>query len=133
MFRTLWLLPLLALSLLGSDVSGRWSGSIEVNDPSSGERINTPVKAEFSQSAASLSGKIGRREDEECEPIRNGKVEGDTLIFEVRAPEMSGIFKFQLTLVAGNRIEGEMKGAIDTGPIAGTVKLAREAPGQAAN
>lgn len=133
MIRALWLLPFLVLTLFGADITGRWSGSIEVNDPSSGEKINTPVKAEFSQSAASVSGRIGRKEDEESEPIRNGKLEGTMLVFEVRAFEMSGTFKFRLALVDGNRIEGEMKGAIDTGPIAGTVRLTRQAPEQASN
>jgi len=122
----LLLLPLLAFTLSGADVSGRWSGVIVVEDTSSGERINTPVKAEFNQSTSSVSGKIGRKEDEQSEPIRNGKVEGDTFVFEVRAPELTGAFKFHLVLVADNRIEGDMKGAIDTGPIAGKVKLTRE-------
>src|SRR5215813_9487793 len=121
----LWLLPCLSCALWESDVSGKWSGVIEVDDTSSGTKINTPVKAEFNQQTSAVSGKIGRKEDEEAEPIRNGKVQGNTVIFEVRSPETSGAMKFSLTLVSDNKIEGDMKGAIDSGPITGKVKLTR--------
>jgi len=124
--RMLWLVPCMALSMWGADVSGKWSGIIEVNDGSSGDIINTPVKAEFDQKAAQVSGKIGRKEDEECEPIRNARLEGNTLVFEVRSPEIAAAFKFNLALVGSNRIEGDMRGAIDSGPITGKVKLTRE-------
>jgi len=123
--KKLWLLPCLAVTLWGVDVSGRWSGVIEVDDTSSGTKINTPVKAEFDQKTTPISGKIGRKEDDEAEPIRNGKLEGKTLIFEVRSPETSGAMKFNLVLVSDNRIEGDMKGSVDTGPITGKVKLTR--------
>jgi len=124
--RMLGLVACLAASMWGADVSGKWSGIIEVNDTSSGDTINTPVKAEFDQKSAQISGKIGRKEDEECEPIRNAKLEGNTLVFEVRSPEIPSAFKFNLELVGADRIEGNMRGAIDSGPITGKVKLTRE-------
>jgi hypothetical protein len=121
------LLPCLTVALWGADVSGKWSGVIEVDDTSSGTKINTSVKAEFTQQTTAVSGKIGRKEDEEAEPIRNGKVQGNTVVFEVRSAETSGAMKFSLVVVGDNRIEGDMKGAVDTGPITGKVKLTREA------
>ncbi len=130
MRRMLWLVPCFALSMWGADLSGKWSGIIEVNDGSSGDIINTPVKAEFDQTATHISGKIGRKEDEQCEPIRNARLEGNTLVFEVRTAEIPTAFKFSLELVGSDRIEGRMKGAIDTGPITGKVKLTREAAKQ---
>jgi hypothetical protein len=124
--RKLWLLPCVALSLWAADVTGKWSGAIEVDDTSSGSIINTPVKAEFNQQAAEISGKIGRKEDEQCEPIRNARLEGNVFMFEVRTPEIPGTFKFNLQLVSPDRIEGQMKGAIDSSDITGKVLLTRE-------
>ena len=122
--RILWLLPLLATTLLASDISGKWTGNIEVSDTASGTTINTPVRAEFQQKDSAVSGSIGRREDETTERIRNGKVEGGKLVFEVVSAESNGTIHFTLT-VDGNRMEGEMKGAVDTGPISGKVHLTK--------
>jgi len=124
MKKWLWLTPCLALVLNAADISGKWVGNIDVSDPSSGTSINTPVRAEFSQQANTVSGTIGRREDDQKEAIRNGKVEGKTVSFEVSAPEVMSAMKFVLTL-KDNRLEGEMKGALDTGEIAGKVLLTR--------
>ncbi|HWC01016.1 MAG TPA: hypothetical protein VG672_30120 [Bryobacteraceae bacterium] len=119
-----------AMVLTAADISGRWVGTIEVADDSSGTTINTPVRAEFEQKASQLAGKIGRKEDEQSESIRNGKIEGKKILFEVNSPETSGAMKFELT-VEGDRIEGEMKGSVDSGPIVGKVHLVR-APAQTA-
>jgi hypothetical protein len=124
--RKLWLVSCLALSLYGKDISGKWSGVIEVDDTSSGTTVKTPVKAQFDQKTGAISGKIGRKEDEESEPIYNAKLDGNTLMFEVRSAETSGAVKFNLVLVTDTLIQGDMKGAIGTGPIAGKVKLTRE-------
>ena len=88
--KKLWLLPVFTLALWGADINGKWTGNIEVADPSSGDKINTPVKAQFDQNSAGISGKIGRTEDEEQEPIRNAKLDGKNLVFEVTAPETTG-------------------------------------------
>ncbi len=121
--RALWLLPVLVIGLWGADITGKWSGTIEVSDPSSGTVINTPVKAEFAQAANAVSGKIGRTEEERTEPIQNARIEGDSLVFEVRSAETTGAVKFNLKVVSDSRLEGEMKGAIEDGPISGKVKL----------
>jgi hypothetical protein len=125
----LWLFVCLPLLLLGvNDVSGKWSGSIEVLDNGGGSSISTPVRAEFLQKANLVSGKIGRREDEQAETIRNGKVEGTKISFEVSSVETTSAMKFNLTL-EGDHLEGEMKGTVDSGEIVGKVRLTREAPG----
>jgi len=121
----LWLLPVLTLALYGGDISGKWTGSIEVSDPSSGSTINTPVKAEFSQNAGAITGKIGRSEEDQSEPIRNARLEGKNLMFEVRSPETTGLVKFNLVVVSKDRIEGEMTGAVDIGNISGKVLLTK--------
>jgi hypothetical protein len=122
------LLVCLPLLLGAGDISGKWSGSIEVADNAGGSSITTPVRAEFLQKANLVSGKIGRREDEQAEPIRNGKVEGSKISFEVSSVETTSAMRFNLVL-DGNHLEGEMKGTVDSGEIVGKVRLTREAPG----
>jgi hypothetical protein len=128
----IWLFLSLPLLLAAGDVSGKWSGSIEVADNAGGSSITTPVKAEFQQKANLVSGKIGRREDEQAEPIRNGKVEGTKVSFEVSSVETTSAMKFSLVL-QGDHLEGEMKGTVDSGEIVGKVRLTREAGGHGGN
>jgi hypothetical protein len=118
----------LPLLLVAGDISGKWSGSIEVADNAGGGSITTPVRAEFQQKANLVSGKIGRREDEQAETIRNGKIEGSKISFEVSSVETTSAMRFSLVL-EGDRLEGEMKGTVDSGEIVGKVRLTREAPG----
>jgi len=122
MKKILWLLPWVALALSGSDLTGKWSGTIEMAD----EGTTTPVSVELIQKAAVVSGKIGRTGGGEDETIRNGKVDGKKVSFEVNSAH--GLMKFALTLEE-ERLEGEMKGTTDDGEIVGKVKLAREKAG----
>lgn len=109
----------------GADVSGTWTGTIAVDDAGSGTTITTQVHVEIQQQGSGLSGKIGRVEDTEAVPIKNARMEGDTLSFEAASDETSGPMKFSLK-IAGDRMEGTMKGSIDSGDINGKVKLTRE-------
>jgi hypothetical protein len=118
------LLPVLALALSASDVSGRWSGTIDIED--SGSTI--PIQVEFVQKSDVVSGKVGRTGSADEGTIRNGKVDGTKLSFEVVSHETSGAFKWTLTLV-NDQLEGEMKGSVDEGEIVGKVKLSREKAG----
>ncbi len=120
------LLFLPAARLSAGDITGRWRGSIEIDDSGSGSTINTPVKAEFAQKANAISGKISRATDDDAEDIRNGKIDGNRVLFEVVSEETYGTIKFDLTM-QGDRLEGMMKGVADTGPITGKVHLTREA------
>ena len=97
-------------------------------DTAGGSSITTPVRAEFEQKANLVSGKIGRREDEQAESIRNGKVEGTKISFEVSSVETTSAMKFNLVL-NGDHLEGEMKGTVDSGEIVGKVVLTRQAAG----
>jgi hypothetical protein len=128
----LWIVPCLTAVLMAADVSGTWAGNIEVEDPTGGDTIDTPVRAEFRQQAETISGTIGRRDDQGSEAIRNAKLaEGKHLTFEVSSPDGNGSFKFELT-VEGDRMEGQMSGSVDSGPITGKVHLSR-APAPRAN
>jgi hypothetical protein len=119
------LMFLICALAFGADVTGTWTGTIAVDDTGSGTTITTQVHIELQQQGAGLSGKIGRIEDTEAVPIKNARMEGDTLIFEAASDETSGPMKFSLK-IAGDRMEGTMKGSIDSGDINGKVKLTRE-------
>jgi hypothetical protein len=125
--KRIWL-PLVALALFGADgagIGGKWTGSVEIADPASGEKMSVPVKAEFTQKAAEVSGTIGREQDAVGETIRAGRLDGKNLVFEVQPPEGASAMKFKLVVVSGDRIEGDMQGAIDEGKITGKVILTR--------
>lgn len=123
MKKAFWFLPCLALVLSGADVSGKWSGTIDVEDAGS----STEVQVELVQKADTVSGKIGRTGGGDEGVIRNGKVDGQKISFEVVSGQSSSPFKFTLTLV-NDRLEGEMKGSMDEGEIVGKVKLSRATP-----
>jgi hypothetical protein len=123
-------LPLLLLIncalVCGADLTGRWTGTIAVDDTGSGTTITTQVHIELQQKGdGGVSGKIGRVEDTEVVAIKNARMEGDTLSFEAASDETTGPMKFSLK-IAGDSMEGTMKGSIDSGDINGKVKLTRE-------
>jgi len=118
------LLPFLALALSGADVSGKWSGTIDIED--SGTTV--PINVELVQKSGEVSGKVGRAGSGDEGTIRNGKVDGTKVSFEVVSAETSSPFKWTLML-ANDQLEGEMKGSTDDGEIVGKVKLSREKQG----
>jgi hypothetical protein len=121
------LLPLfLSCALLfGADLTGRWTGTITVDDTGSGTTITTQVHVDLQQRPDGLSGKIGRVEDSELVPIKNVRIDGDTLMFEAASDETTGPMKFNLKII-GDQMEGTMNGSIDSGNIKGKVKLTRD-------
>ena len=123
--RVLCLVPLLAFALYGADVSGNWTGSVDVQDPGNGSNISARVRAELVQQDETVNGKIGREQDNKFEPIRNGKLSGKSLTFEVKPEEVTSAIKFMLTVVSDDRIEGELSGAIDAAKFSGKVVLTR--------
>jgi len=123
--RSFWLLPVLSLALYGADVTGKWTGTVDVQDPGNGDKISTRVRAELTQKADTVTGKIGRLQDEQLEQIRDGKLTGKSLSFDVMPEEAATAFKFTLTMVSDDRLEGELNGAIDVGKISGKVVLTR--------
>jgi len=123
--KKLWLLPCLAAALMAADVSGKWTGDVEVQDPGGGPNIDTQVRADLRQKADAITGTIGRQEEQEGETIRNANLDGKRLTFEVSSAEANGLVKFVLTL-DGDRLDGEMTGSMDGTPITGKVHLRRQ-------
>jgi len=123
MKKAFWILPCLALVMSGADVSGKWSGTIDVEDAGS----STEVQVELLQKSDTVSGKVARAGGGDEGEIRNGKVDGQKISFELVSSYSTTPFKFTLTLV-NDRLEGEMKGSMDQGEIVGKVKLSRATP-----
>ena len=119
------LLPVLSLSLYAADLTGKWTGTVDVADPGNGDKISTPVQAELKQDGSAVTGKIGRTQDTQLESIRDGKLAGNALTFNVLPEEATKAMVFTLTLVTDDRIEGDMVGEIDVGKIRGKVVLTR--------
>jgi hypothetical protein len=123
--KKLLLLPCLAATLMAADISGTWKGSVVVDDPTSGSTIDTQVRADLHQKADAITGAIGRQEDQTGESIRNAKLDGRRLTFEVSSTEANGLVKFTLTL-DGDRLDGDISGTMDGTAIAGKVHLIRQ-------
>jgi hypothetical protein len=126
MYRKLlnWILPitLLVLTASAANLSGKWTGVIEVND--SGGKIETPVELYLEQKAGTLSGKIGRSNNPETVEIRNAKVDGDKLTFDSSSTEASASMTFSLT-IHGERMQGEMRGVAQGNEIVAKVTFSR--------
>jgi len=122
--KKLWLLPCLAATLMAADVSGKWTGTVNVEDPTGGPNIEVRVRADLLQKVDAITGAIGRQEDQQGETIRSAKLDGKRLTFEVSSTEANGLVKFALTL-DGDKLDGEMSGSMDGTAIAGKVHLQR--------
>ncbi len=108
-----------------TSVAGKWAGSVDVHDSSSGSTISTPIQVEFKdRQEGGVSGKIGREGEPDAVEIRNGKIEGNHLTFEAASDETMGAMKFDL-LLDGNHLEGQLRGAVEAQEILGKVKLDR--------
>jgi uncharacterized protein (TIGR03435 family) len=89
-----WLV--LPAALAAADVSGAWTGS-----------VGGPIYIILKQDGTSLSGSGGNSPTEQIATFKDGRVEGDRLIFRV------GPFQFDLQ-VQGDRITGEAKSGDQT-------------------
>jgi hypothetical protein len=107
-----------------SNVGGKWTGLIVIDDTASGTKIETPVELQLENKGGVLSGKIGRENDPDKVEIRNAKVEGDRLTFEASSVETSSSMRFSLK-VQGEQMSGEMKGAAEGNDIVAKVSFSR--------
>jgi hypothetical protein len=98
------MLSLMTLPFGAGDLSGKWTGTFEpVNNE--GNRRSEALLLIFKQEGEKLTGSGGPNEGEQ-HPMREGKVVGDKVTFEV--PLEQGSILFTLT-VTGDQGQGEMK------------------------
>ena len=91
------------------------------------------MKAELTQKADTVTGKIGRAQDEQLETHSRRQTHRQDLTFDVMPEEATTPMKFTLTLVSDDRIEGDMAGAIDVGKIIGEGRADEDEMNRATN
>lgn len=110
----LFALPLCVMA----DITGRWSGSFEfVQD---GENHSETAYLILKQDGSSLTGSGGPTEDHQM-AIRNGKVEGSKVTFEI-ALEEDRVMSFEFDS-AGDTLTGKASGQDKETGAARTAKL----------
>ncbi len=106
MRRTLLSLIILTLSSAAADFSGKWTGTVEGKHPD-GTAVSAPAYVELNQKDDQLTGAAGRDETD-TGLIRNGKVNGSKINFEVAHPHGAGIYKFELASAEEGKLEGTL-------------------------
>ena len=101
--RFLFLFPalLLASSLFGGDLSGKWSGSVIAKTPD-GNTEEQSAWVSLTQTGTTVTGSAGESADRAA-PIRDGKVDGDTVEFKVTAGENEAKVRLRLE---GDHLKG---------------------------
>lgn len=103
------LLFTLTLTLSAADVTGKWSGTGELNRPD-GSTDSGPVYVDLKQNGQEVTGTVSTGEERQW-PIQKGKLEGQKLSFEVSTPAGEGtrVFKVELTLTEDGHLEGTVE------------------------
>jgi hypothetical protein len=120
---------LLASMASAADVTGKWTGSLEGKDPD-GEAVVIPAHAELKQQGDSVTGKAWK-EIEHQYSIEKGKIEGNRITFEFKAPEGSEdaeplVHTVRLTVVGEDQLQGELEIPMEGGKMTGKLTLTRE-------
>ena len=100
-----------ALAVYGADVTGKYTGTAEFQNPN-GESRKGEVYMDLKQDAGKLTGAAGPNESETF-PISNGKVDGDNVTFDVSphdGPVMKVVLKHDNGKLKGEAM-GEREGA----------------------
>jgi len=110
-----------------ADVSGKWSGSAEIDAPDGKQTI--PISAEFQQQDKAVKGTIGKQGEEQF-PIEKGAVDGGKLTFEFTAPEEgepSGkrLYAMRLNVASESELQGEVEFMMNGEKVIAKVTLAR--------
>lgn len=114
------LLALLGLAVsAAADVSGKWAGNYDVV-MTSGETMKGKLTLNLTQSGAELTGSAGS--DEGQMPIANGKVDGDSITFEIQTEGPRMVFKMHLE---DEHMRGNGKGTADGNTVTVKLDLAR--------
>ena len=97
-------LLLIALAAFGADVTGKYTGTVEFQNPD-GEKHKGEVYMDLKQDGDKLTGVAGPS-DSDAFPIANGKVDGDTLTFDVAPHGPAMVMKMVLKHDNG-KLKGE--------------------------
>jgi hypothetical protein len=95
-----------AWTLSGADLTGKWSGTVDMKQD--GEAQTIPVVMIVKQEGNKLTGTAGPEEDQHA--IQKGVVDGDTVTFEVDSGE--AIYYLEMKL-DGDQLSGAAKVGAD--------------------
>ena len=120
---------LLLAPLLGdADVSGKWTGSLEFKGPD-GEAQAVPAYAQLKQEGHSILGTVWKDAKDRF-VIENGKIEGDGITFEFKAPEGEDeailVHTVRLTLVTQVQLEGSLEFEAGGRKMSGKLRFTRD-------
>lgn len=93
---------LLVVGGMASDISGRWSGEFKVE----GGDHSIPQFFILKQHDQTMTGTGGPNAGEQY-PIENGRIEGDTLKFELTTGEWK--FTYELRMASQGELRGDLK------------------------
>ncbi|MBI3683444.1 MAG: hypothetical protein HY235_23975 [Acidobacteria bacterium] len=93
---------LISAVVWAGDATGNWSGSLEAKSPN-GETRNASAYLVLKQEGEKLTGS-GGPDAQQQHPIRNGKVDGERVTFEIEAE--GGVMKFDFKL-DGDELSGQ--------------------------
>jgi|SRR3954465_719009 hypothetical protein len=116
-FRLAFLVAILATAAHAIDVSGDWTGKTKLSVD--GKVEEDTIYLSLKQAVNIVTGTTGPTLEKQT-PIRNGKVEGNRVVFEVPVP--NGIFKFDLYLEGGH-----LKGDLTANAQGQTIKAVMDA------
>ena len=122
MRRLLWISALFAAGAFGADVTGKWSGTYEMNRD--GETRSAPTAMELKQDGAEVTGTIGAHDSQQF-AIKKGSIDGNRLHLEIEPSEGPRLVVLELTL-DGDHLSGEAKGEGDEGKFVAKLKFDRQ-------
>jgi hypothetical protein len=99
-----------------TDVTGKWTGTFVITDPS-GQTNDSTAFLVLKQTGAEITGTVGPNESEQFE-IKSGKIDSDKVTLLVEADGRTANFTL---VVAADRLKGDVK--IDHGDQKATAKL----------
>jgi hypothetical protein len=91
--------------LNAADLSGQWTGTVEMRDAAGATRVASAF-LDLEEDGGQVTGTAGPRASEQFE-ISNGRLEGDKLTFDVQMSQ--GVIHFRL-IFDGKSIKGEARG-----------------------
>ena len=116
-----------AFAAFEADISGQWTGSIEVNLPD-GSAVTQPAWAEFHQKILEISGTAGGGDSDESLPIEKGILDGKKVAFQFTGLD-GRVYKASLALTSEDSLEGKLDFTLPDGSsMTARLVLKREKP-----
>jgi hypothetical protein len=116
------MLVLFAASSFGADVTGTWSGPMQMTR--GGETRDDNAHFVLTQTGSDVKGTVGPNIEKQM-PITKGTIEGSDLVLEATPPNGSGKIVIRLK-VDGDKLTGDLKAEGGEGePFTGTLALTK--------